>query len=1586
MGILPARLPENVVIVLSGQSVEVLGATLRERVSSGDAVQLPKLELEVCLSYCSEVLPEALASNYVFIHSLCVKANGHPLYLNYLIQFAKANPSAEDLDQFPTFVDSIETYYEQLWTRILDDPHSVNLLAMIARLREPIDRSELVGVLNQQERTAFTSSIAGIKHLLVQSDQVEVYHDSFREFVASKTEELGEVTHSRFAAYGLSGDTATYGKVNSVYHHVRGNYAQRQSIASICTQNWADVCVKCGVSPDNVLADVADAVDTATSIGDPVAVNRLLLLSQRLSFRYDHLLAQSAGLLADALIGLGRPAEAILNATRYGSLIVHPHDALPITYALIRNGCHDEAVSLLESVDHFLSLRLDTSEIDVDQFLNIWVNKARCVVLAELAGVTGCGQKMWAMQRYVMKAIDRSIRDIDPTAARANQLLFHSMTMSDFFSLSGRYIDNETMRRTLGQQSVTVEDDDLLYIRVVTVLNYCHFRETFRVPVRPQLMPQLIDDIRELIWFGSDVDEKLLLVFLDCLIRLGCESTLVFLAAGDSLPGKPSKVGLVLKNGVDADLDVFDQWEREWRVFGFASTSAKQPETSPFNATAWLQSIAEATAAIAFLEGRMRRALSDEDEFVRRSTSEAMANLVRKTINFTLKERVEWEHSYLLPESLIPQLFRTLSNAVCSCFPEHKAELINLLTARCDDQFGLYTEGFRTACRFVTDVYTRHDEGDTRADRAACFSLLETWRDHTIRFVENRHELTPELLMLVDGFSRIGAVEEAGRIYDTLLSRSMGPTWYKEDQFGLMISALKAIPADEPVSDALPRIAGYLEAASGEMTFQRFVRYDKANFIGELIRRKQFGAGLNYFVQQSTGKWEQLSSRWGRQTVDMPAPHIGNRYLVDRIDEQASILKIVRAAEATDWRLRWGLLELFLLGDFRHVGDFATEFAAIVNEAAGTNSMDEFANRIALAVESDVPDEELDTFIGSFRSTLDETHRKHFWPETEASDPTADSAATTEPNVADEDQKQRLDDEMFSPGIFGRRDAIANAKSVVKSAIAERNLGNAKQARIHLSTALQLLQEGGWPLWNNDLKIADTILAALSNSSSGPDQLLASLGPAIAKERYSPQWKVAERLIEILADHLTPQQRQDILTDVLRHVELMVGTAAEEISEFDDLGSDERGRNEELFAFLLNFLEHPLWIRREKAAEVVMWVVRHSTDCFAQAARIGFSMEVGNGPDVCCGIVDVLSADNPAGTWQKLQAALDLAATCESLNHISRLVILERVASRVGDAGTASGSDIASRVGDKFRSGAIALATSKHAQLPNWTRCLSEQLNGLREYNLITPEYIRNMAQNLERQCHPLPVVGAFELQRHVLDTFRAPPNWPLNSWEARVRFAINCELLPYASKKNYRDIERLFRVYSPSIPFEFRQCRSALQFQDIRESILSEADYTAAIGDDEYFLLQFSELSAEDGTLLEIDAVVVSGNCESPPELDTVIDITDFPNPDVVRAPHETCIQFNPDFSFLGSYCPAVPLAGFLKASGATEVDILRVSWRAKRNSEHLNFGKPSAQGACLAVRKSAVKLRENQNLAWIISANHDLVAMVNQDDSKII
>src|SRR5690606_690631 len=116
--------------------------------------------------------------------------------------------------------------------------------------------------------------------------------------------------------------------------------------------------------------DIEDSLAAATRLGTATGIVRLLLLSQRLKFRYDTLFAQSAGLAAEALIAHGKTDQALRHILRHGHLVVEPSAALSIARLLIEAGHQEEAIEVLQKVDSLLQPTLTRDAVKVGEYLN----------------------------------------------------------------------------------------------------------------------------------------------------------------------------------------------------------------------------------------------------------------------------------------------------------------------------------------------------------------------------------------------------------------------------------------------------------------------------------------------------------------------------------------------------------------------------------------------------------------------------------------------------------------------------------------------------------------------------------------------------------------------------------------------------------------------------------------------------------------------------------------------------------------------------------------------------------------------------------------------------------------------------------------------------------------------------------------------------------------------------------------------------------------------------------------------------------------------------------------------------------------
>ena len=147
---------------------------------------------------------------------------------------------------------------------------------------------------------------------------------------------MDEVVEARIASFCLHNSDVSYCILNRIHHLLKSTSQDNNLAIGECNQEWINNCVLLHVQPDLLLSDVQSVLQQALKAGETTGTIRLLLLSNRLSFRYDTLFAQAAYPIADALISLGQAQSAMNHVLRYGHLIVNPEEAISIAFLMAR--------------------------------------------------------------------------------------------------------------------------------------------------------------------------------------------------------------------------------------------------------------------------------------------------------------------------------------------------------------------------------------------------------------------------------------------------------------------------------------------------------------------------------------------------------------------------------------------------------------------------------------------------------------------------------------------------------------------------------------------------------------------------------------------------------------------------------------------------------------------------------------------------------------------------------------------------------------------------------------------------------------------------------------------------------------------------------------------------------------------------------------------------------------------------------------------------------------------------------------------------------------------------------------------------
>lgn len=1595
IGLLPTDLPNNISVIYTAPNLDLVSSCFPTQFQKNKILNLPRLSDASCINYCEREL-SADKNHHEMIRRICEKAGGHPLYLRYLIEYVNEH-DPESLNEFPVLSGHIEQYYESLWPKLLTDDSAINLLAIISRLRWGIATSQLLSLLQSVERVSFTSTIARIKHLLLNPDLTEVYHSSFAEFIIEKTSDLEHEIHERIANFCLDSKSKSYGKLNVIFHFLRSEETIARNAVNLCNQLWVDESVNLGVEPDVLISDIKDVMQLAIQQAMGVEVIRLLLLLQRVEFRYNILFAQSASLIANAFISLKKPKEAIKHVIRHRTLIVHEDEALKIIRLLLGYGFYDESLEIIQALhDQVIEPFLNSqSSSTLSEFVAIQSLFVELLAYAQLADGNDRSKTIISV---IMHARD-VLRDVEFYKDKPSEIhIVLSEVTAPAASTSMYFADNyipiNEIKKRNGNAEVPAEYlNNLLYL----LSSYHSLVKEFGSPKNSESVQNLLKDIEEL--SATACRSKWKTPLIDVLIAQGASIELVqkLLNHIDLSECKP--ITLLKENGVDVAIDDIKLCILEWRVKYFLDATLACPEFVLYNKYKWKEYLNNLLQIISWCEGRAAHANALEDSHQSNLVLEFLNQKFLPNINFDLSERVSWDDSYAIPEDVMPILWERLGIIFTRYYPNQVSEFLSKVIDRVPKQFGIYSEGFRNSLRSILDTACKKDFDLTTSDQI--FTLLEMFRKYISDGVENRHELVPELLELIPLYVRLGAGEEAIEVFKNVLAVSMGPSWYKEDQFSLLSSTLSLMDVNDSLNIELSKIAGYLDRASGEMTFQRFVRYEKNEFIGQLVRLNKFKEAFSYFRRQSYGTLEELIQDAKKGFVDRISPLVGSRFPGGAIEEQLAALKIVRKAKNVDWRLRWATLEAFQCGDIRHLEDFSKEYAILINENSDSAVQAEMFERLSLVITAEISEDFREEFLKNFLKVLDPKYHEllinPFFNKQET------ALENDKSNLIDDSAKidsapsdEEIDDKFFMPGTFGKRSAIPKAVGILKEAELLLSRKNYSASKSKAKDALKELQDAGWSIWGN-LSGYSYRAEEILKIEAEANEAIKSYGQLILDEKFTARWSIAEHLISKVGVLFDADSKLEILRIVLEHIGLMVGDSKNEISENDYLKhiSDRDIPNIETFNFLMSMSDHPQWRRREKIGPLIVWLIREDESYFEIVAKEAFSNNDGYASEFGALAIDVLSVQNSQETYTRLNEYANIKNAAKDCNCFNRLMILNRIVNRAAIKGVSEAKEISSIISNRFRSGYIEIDyIDVPRPLPDWLECISAELKSIAEMKLLSSELIKEIESELSASLKPISIHNAWEIESGLSRSFRESDEWPLNRWEGKVRHALNKAVLTFADQPKLQKLEAALRIYNPYTSELKLDANYVSNGPLIIESIVRNNDYVGAIGDQDHLFLHYQELvitksdnlMSNEAKGFEVYSVIVDRDKLRQNISNALLSfhqrrqyLVEFEGVGL------TCNKHVREFKYFGALTPAVPSSYFLSFNQISPEDFIRKVWRNGRSYTIHNMGRPEHEGSYLSVKRSAVNLPRNMELVWLVSIGSQTVA-VNINNKRIM
>lgn len=1591
--LLPQKLPNGLVVVITGVGLDALAGSLGAIFHGSERLTLPTLDRDVQYGVCVGFLDKDKATTEI-VAVLCDRAMGHPLYLRYLADLVNSGATQGEIAELPVFSGSIQDYYESIWAKLLPNTDVVNLLGLMARLRWGIPVNILAGMLTPAELAVLPSTLVHVRHLLASPENTAIYHPSFSQYVVHKTLPIDEWVHARLASFCGIGASGDYGALNKVYHALRGGPQQKLQAIRYCDQAWVDDSVIRGAEPDVLLADIDETLSVVTRVGTAIDIIRLLLLSQRLTFRYNVLFVQSAELVALALISLGRTESALRHVVRNGRLVASTAEVFAVAHALTQQGSTEQALEILELLQRevnvvFEKLRSEDG-VNTRELLGAVDVRLHAFSLARAAGDDP------PFSRFLRAIVEGVLRapesNFSPDEGDEILRQFSGEMLGARLCLEGRY---QPFLKLALPAEVDLRQQLLTFLQ--TLAHAQMHSELYGTSLKKDMVELLLSDVERAIGAPLRPEDRRF-VFTDCLIEAGAANGLVE-TYSTGLDMGDGTLPFFKKNRADPDGAGFESAMLRLRASAFLENGYAKPSVVIPTVENWEDALESIARAVAWCDGKSRKARAANELVGLNAVWSFVADDLLPCLAFKLESRVRWDSSYLTPETVVPLLYRRLAKLVLDCFPMHAAAFLDAIEYGFDVQLGLYNEGFRQTLQQVLRLFIKRMPNGPDAEKV--FNLVLRWRDYVGANVENRFELVPELLQIVALLAGLKATEEALRTYQLVLSFSMGPSWYKEDQLSMMTGTMETLPPTSPIQAAsLTQIAGLLERATGEMTFQRFVRADKGNFIGQLCRRSLFSDAVRYFQHQSCGTLDELFAQATTGNLDRVSTLVGMRFPGTALEEQAALLALLRHARGqTTWHLRWALLEVYQHGDERHLTDWGREYAAIISEL--TDSPDDLAQAKARirSIADSLNTERAWLLLRSLVSGLAPDVRSEFAPLLDEARSNLDeqqlAQLTSSFGLRDEDEKKQEagavakqqasepaeadadDDRLLLPGTFGKRSAVGVANTQIESArehLKRRNFSAATQECIE---ALRTLQAAGWSVWssNHSAKDADELISAQVDN---PDELARLYGPLALEERHTQRWMIASHLISLVGQKVDATQQAALLELAIDHVRQIVGDASPE--PFAYIGSSAAGAApESLLELLLWTLDHPTWARRDAGASMVLWLARLSKDCFPHLARLAVSMDGRNRADIAAATMDILSREDSAGLWHRIESHVDVAQVVEQCRHVGRLVTFMRIAERASKRGVDSAASAFTALQERHPESTPIATPAQDLQPPDFVpRTLYALWRDLVKLGVLTEDALQAFAAQMTGACLPLTTKMARALETLVAEGGRENPDLPTGRWASTVRYALNTALFQPMPASKFRRAEAVLRIYNPESLREPEKGRELLASLVACVEGGRERRYLPSHGDLAFLDLQcFLEL--ERGVVrVELTSHLVPPGRQEPQRAHpATFRATELPHPGPDE-PIAVCGRALPTVAYFGTISPSIPTPRFLQLIGARTSNTVRYHWRDGSTVTNLVSSRRH-EVALLAIDKNALALPDGWRMQWILQVDGDIRAVLN-------
>lgn len=902
LSLIPDTLPDNISIVLSCITKEILPASVIGRISADNYIEVTPLNMAACESFIQENSGE-WSKPYSFIQAVAVKTEGHPLYMNYLCRYISEtfNESTKECElndwliSLPTISGDIRSYYEAVWKKA--DPKGVvfEVLALLSQTRGPVEEEHLIGMMKSPNPFEFKSVTKEFWHLLKEkdSDVYEIYHSSFRLFITGNLSTIINYTNDQIAAYCDAHKEQIYSIENHLHHVVNGSDV-RKGLA-MCNQSWADQCAINDVSPDLVMHDIKECLSLAVDNNLPIEVVRLMLLAQRIETRCDSIMVDNAKEVADIKILMGKPAVALKYLVRDNSLLVGIDMAISYLRCLFELGYEDEAYTLSCAIEAAIRKQINEN-IGKKSSPYVFVLKGQLMVEGILAGYEDPAH----LPRY-FSFLNRLIEGKNEGTIKMKSMIREMILAYQISNelRSGKKID---IGQHLKKYEIDWNEEFLMFFIKVIAL-YDHTDTGLHVIGHNEAFNDCLRQVEEaMLSHTFKFCEDELKVLPSWLIDKKIRTDIVQKILKDYGPN-PGSFVFRKDNGVDVDADSLNHFYQESLYLAYLDEELPCPALNRnyHGDISWARYIEALVTRTAYVNGVLYRKRAAGEDY---QGMYAAVKEIIDSMDFSFEQRVRWKRSYLLPEELIPFVYDKLAEIYKEFFVDKLNDFMAHLQNRMSDQLSLYREGYCAILIRLTVIFAPSEQ-----TRGIALYLADEAVKYIEYAVQNRSECCGYLLQICREYALMGENDKTTVVYHEVMRSSMGPEWYKEAQLEF-INRFKSLDVAFDKKQ-IAHLAAIFEEASGEMTFQRYIRQQKNTFVATIAKTSSLKDAIAYYKFETLPAADRIVKNAEEWKVDMPKVGEGYDLGCNHLIEASAICQLLEECKEVSPYIRYSISELF---------------------------------------------------------------------------------------------------------------------------------------------------------------------------------------------------------------------------------------------------------------------------------------------------------------------------------------------------------------------------------------------------------------------------------------------------------------------------------------------------------------------------------------------------------------------------------------------------------------------------------------------------------------------------------------------------